>query len=99
MRKDTKHIFRKQMIAFYDHMIQMSTEKLTNIIVAYFVNKKTQRGWFPEVEKDLYKVRNQSFQGMPNLKMGKTWTEEGMKHTKNECRDFGQRIKRKEENR
>ena len=34
----------------------MNSQRLTQRIVSYFVNKKTKRPWFIEVEKDLREV-------------------------------------------
>ncbi|KAJ8870364.1 hypothetical protein PR048_029385 [Dryococelus australis] len=43
-------------IAFYGHLMRMSSEILSNQIFTYFLNKKTKGVWFTEVGKDLQEL-------------------------------------------
>ena len=47
---------RRRRINFYGHITRMDSERVTNRICTYFVNKKTKEPWFTEVEKDLWEI-------------------------------------------
>ncbi|KAJ8890637.1 hypothetical protein PR048_010146 [Dryococelus australis] len=83
---------RERRIAFYGHLTRTSSERLSNQIFTYFLNKKTKGVWFTEVEKNLQelgishddilerdrlKKKLQRYQGLkPKMKTDKVWTEE-----------------------
>ena len=47
---------RKRRISFYGHITPMNSERLTNRIFTYFVNKKAKGPWFTEAEKYLREI-------------------------------------------